>query len=65
MLVLCRKVGEKVRLGENVVVTVLESYAGQVRLGFEASPDVPIRRQEVIDREQRKQSDARRETCGV
>ena len=36
MLVLSRKVGERVVIGDNIVVTVLEVKGRQVRLGFEA-----------------------------
>jgi carbon storage regulator len=47
MLVLSRKVGERVTIGDGVVVTVLEVKGRQVRLGFEAPPDVPIWRGEL------------------
>jgi carbon storage regulator len=47
MLVLSRKIGERVTIGDGVVVTVLEVKGKQVRLGFEAPPDVPIWRGEL------------------
>jgi len=47
MLVLSRKVGERVTIGDGVVVTVLEVKGRQVRLGFEAPPDVAIWRGEL------------------
>lgn len=49
MLVLNRKKGEKIVLGENlVIVTVVEIGPGnKVRLGFEAPSHVPIYRQEI------------------
>jgi carbon storage regulator len=47
MLVLSRKVGERVTIGDGVVVTVLEVKGRQVRLGFEAPSDVPIWRGEL------------------
>jgi carbon storage regulator len=47
MLVLSRKVGERVVIAENIVVTVLEVKGRQVRLGFEAPPDVQIWRGEL------------------
>lgn len=47
MLVLSRKIGERVQIGENVIVRVLEISGGRVRLGFEAPLDVPIHREEV------------------
>lgn len=51
MLVLSRKVGETVRIAENIEVTVVEIKHGKVRLGFRCPKDVPILRQEVYDRE--------------
>jgi carbon storage regulator len=47
MLVLSRKVGERVVIGDRIVVTVLEVKGRQVRLGFEAPPNVPIWRGEL------------------
>lgn len=52
MLVLSRKVGEKIVLGNNIAVTVVAVRGKVVRLGFEAPPNVIIRRQEIcFDRE--------------
>jgi carbon storage regulator len=47
MLVLSRKIGERVTIGDGIVVTVLEVKGRQVRLGFEAPSDVPIWRGEL------------------
>jgi carbon storage regulator len=47
MLILTRKVGETIRIGEAVTVRVLEVRGSQVRLGIEAPPDVRIFREEV------------------
>ena len=47
MLVLSRKKGERIHIGERVVLTVLESRNGRVRLGFEAPEEVAIFRGEV------------------
>ena len=43
MLVLTRKVGESIRIGDGIVVRVLET-GGRVRLGIEAPRDVSITR---------------------
>jgi carbon storage regulator len=48
MLVLSRKLGEKVLIGEDIVVTVVEIERGKIRLGIEAPKDVPIVRQELL-----------------
>lgn len=47
MLVLSRKVGERVVIGDRIVVTVLEVKGRQVRLGFEAPANVQIWRGEL------------------
>ena len=49
MLVLSRKVGERVVIGDRITVTVLEVKGRQVRLGFEAPPDVQIWRGELAE----------------
>jgi carbon storage regulator len=50
MLVLSRKTGERVRIGQGIEVTVLETRNGRVKLGFSGPPEVPIHRAEVFQR---------------
>ena len=52
MLVLTRRVNERIVIGDNVVVTVLEVRGEQVRLGIEAPRDVKVFREEVLLRDQ-------------
>jgi carbon storage regulator len=47
MLVLTRKAGESIVVGDDIVVTVLEIRGGQVRLGVEAPRDISVHRSEV------------------
>jgi len=47
MLILTRKVGELIRIGDTVTVRVLEVRGSQVRLGIEAPADVRIFREEI------------------
>ncbi len=49
MLVLSRKVGERIVIGETVVLTVLEANGRRIRLGIEAPPDVSIWREELSE----------------
>jgi carbon storage regulator len=51
MLVLTRKIGERVVIDENVVITIVELRRGRVRLGIEAPPQVNVLRQELQDRQ--------------
>lgn len=48
MLVLSRKLGEKVYIGDSIVLTVVDIDRGKIRLGIEAPRDVPIYRQELL-----------------
>lgn len=48
MLVLSRKVGSSIRIGNDIVLTVVKIDRNQVRLGIEAPLDVTILRQELV-----------------
>lgn len=50
MLILTRRVGETVVIGEDVSVTVLGVKGNQIRLGINAPKDVAVHRQEIFDR---------------
>ncbi|MCP4046161.1 MAG: carbon storage regulator CsrA [Gammaproteobacteria bacterium] len=50
MLILTRRVGEKLIIGENVTVTVLSVKGNQIRLGIDAPPEVKVHREEVYQR---------------
>jgi carbon storage regulator len=50
MLVLTRRVGEIIRIGPHIVVTVLGVNGNQVRFGIEAPKDVAVHREEVFER---------------
>lgn len=48
MLVLSRKIGDRIVIGDEVVVQVLASDGHRVRIGIEAPVSVPIRREELL-----------------
>jgi carbon storage regulator len=50
MLILTRRIGENLRIGDDVVVTVLSVKGNQVRLGVEAPKSVPVHREEIFER---------------
>jgi carbon storage regulator len=50
MLVLSRKQGEAIVIGDDIKVTVLEVRGNQVRLGFTAPAEIPIHREEICTR---------------
>lgn len=48
MLVLSRKRGEQISIGDSITVTVISVNGNRVRLGIEAPGETPVRRQEVV-----------------
>lgn len=50
MLVLTRKPGENIRIGSDVIVTVLGVRSGHVKIGVQAPKGVPVHREEVYER---------------
>ena len=50
MLILTRRTGESVRIGDDVTVTVLGMKSGQVRIGVSAPKTIPVHREEVYER---------------
>ena len=65
MLVLTRKLGENIRIGDSIKITVLEVRSGQVKIGIEAPPEVKVHREEIyarIQEENRRAQQRRSET---
>ena len=50
MLVLTRKPGESIVIGNNIRITVLEMQGRQIRLGIEAPPEITVHRGEIYER---------------
>jgi carbon storage regulator len=50
MLILTRRIGESVKIGDDVTVTVLGEKGLQVRIGIDAPKDVPIHREEIVEK---------------
>lgn len=49
MLILNRKIGESIILGEDIELTILDIQDGKIKIGIEAPRDVTILRKEVYD----------------
>ncbi|MET4160904.1 carbon storage regulator [Marinobacterium iners] len=56
MLILTRRVGETLMVGDDVTVTVLGVKGNQVRIGVNAPKDVSVHREEIYQRIQREKS---------
>jgi carbon storage regulator len=50
MLILTRKLGEQIAIGDDIIVKLLEIKGNQVRLGVEAPRHISIHRQEIYER---------------
>jgi carbon storage regulator len=57
MLILTRRVGETLMVGDEVTVTVLGVKGNQVRIGVNAPRDIAVHREEIYERIKREQSD--------
>ncbi len=55
MLILKRRVDERILIGDDIVITVITARNGEVRLGFDAPDSVVILREELKRRPMRKQ----------
>lgn len=53
MLILQRKVMEKIKINDDITIVIVDIKGDKVRLGFEAGKDVKIHRQEVYDKLER------------
>jgi carbon storage regulator len=57
MLILTRRVGETVMIGDEVTLTVLGVKGNHVRVGINAPKSVPVHRAEIYERIRREQQD--------
>ncbi|CDF58030.1 carbon storage regulator [Thermobrachium celere] len=49
MLILTRKQGEKIKIGENIEITILDISQGNIKIGIEAPKNIKVIRSELLD----------------
>ena len=64
MLVLTRRLGDSIRIGDDISIRVLDIQRGQVRVAIDAPREIPVHREEIyqqVQEENRKAANAARE----
>jgi carbon storage regulator len=64
MLILTRRVGESLVVGDDITITVLGVKGSQVRIGVNAPKDVSVHREEIYERIKKEQGDTEQPTVG-
>jgi carbon storage regulator len=49
MLILARRIGERLVIGNDIFITILDIKGNQVRIGIEAPKDISVHREEIYD----------------
>ena len=64
MLLLTRKLGENIRIGDDVKITIVEVKGNHVKLGIDAPPSVKVHREEIYERIQQENRRAQAQQGG-
>lgn len=64
MLILSRKLDEKIKIGDDITITLIDIHGDQVKIGVEAPKNVKVFRQEVFDAIQKENKAAAAQVSG-
>jgi carbon storage regulator len=64
MLILTRRIGEKLVIGDDVTVTILGVKGNQIRVGIEAPAEVQVHREEIYQRILKERAEAASDGAG-
>lgn len=56
MLILTRRPGESIRIGDNIEIMVVDNDRGGARIGVKAPRDIPVHREEIYQRIQKEKA---------
>lgn len=65
MLILTRNKGQTIKIGEDIVITVVGVKGGQVSIGITAPKDIPVHRSEIYDLIKAQQAQSTQENAHV
>jgi carbon storage regulator len=50
LLILTRRIGEKIIIGDDVIISIVGIKGAQIRIGTEAPPEIPVYREEIYQK---------------
>ncbi len=65
MLILTRKSGESIRIGNNIIISIVEGSSTHLKIGIDAPKDIPVYRNEIYEKIQEQNRAANASTAEI